>query len=581
MNPIIRAQLDAFKASNKSENLQDFEFFEAFAIHAIENGMLTQNVSPFDVRLVGQEFGIDGIAVLIQGELCRDLDEAVQALAIGKNHLIEFHFFQAKTSESVDYGNLSKFLDGVHDFFTDGVLVNSPQVQDLRSVKDAIYKVPTRQNPVLRCFFSVTGSGAAAEPIVKLVDSNKLRIDDLSLFSTIEIEILGAKQLQAAFRAATNSVSATIEFTKAVTLPNHPKVAEAFIGFIDSEQLLKLVTHQDDLSATPKINRSVFYDNIRDFNPNSDINKSILSEIESGDLASFVFKNNGVTAIARKVTRQRDTFIVDDYQIVNGCQTSNILFLAGQKSTGISVPFRLIVSEDLDFISSIIIGTNKQNEVKDDQFWALSPFMKDLEIFCKSRPSDVAIFIERRENQYRDIEVERTRIFRPAELMKAVAAIYLHQPNRAARDYRGIRKEFQASVFQPDHNVELYHIAALASYRYDFAIRNKRVDKNWGIYKFYALFALGKSEYQAPDVLGASLKTQEKVRERIEKILGDDATWLKHIGSVANKLEEQIRIQGLDSREKVRDYLRTDTALESFRKGFFLTPESQVTSIPR
>jgi hypothetical protein len=94
---------------------------------------------------------------------------------------------------------------------------------------------------------------------------------------------------------------------------------------------------------------------------------------------SFIFKNNGVTVVAKEVNRKGDKFQLEDYQIVNGCQTYNILFQAGEGLENVNVPIRLIVSNDPEFVSTIIIGTNRQNEVKDDQFWALKPFMKDLE----------------------------------------------------------------------------------------------------------------------------------------------------------------------------------------------------------
>lgn len=568
LNPIVKAQLSEFMKNNPSEGMSESDAFEVFSIHSIENGLLTQAINPFDIHLKGTEFGLDGIAILVQNELCTSTDEAQVILESGKNHLVEFHFFQSKTSESVDYGDLSKFLDAVHDFFVDSGLVKSDQVADLKAVKDQIYRSAMKSNPALRCFFVTTGTGLMADPVQKLVDSNRSRLDALNLFSEIEVTIVGAKQLQSGYRAATNSFSAAIEFPNPLTLPNHPKVSEGFIGIIPAEELLKLATIRDDQNKTVAINRAVFYDNIRDFNPNSEINKAILDQIRSGDVESFIFKNNGVTVISRNVTRTRDTFKLEDYQIVNGCQTTNILYLAGEAAKEIAVPFRLIVSNDSEFISSIIIGTNRQNEVKEDQFWALSPFMKDLEEYCRSQSADQAIFIERRENQYRDTTVERTRIFKPAELLKSVAAMYLHQPNRAARDYRGIRKEFQSSVFQPGHSVELYHRAALASYRFDFAVRNGRVDRSSGIFKYYAIYALGVSAYERADVFSATRKSQEKAKLVLDSVLGDDTRWQAHIEKVSSILNGQIASQTLTSREKIRDFLRTEAAFDGFRDAY-------------
>ena len=312
------------------------------------------------------------------------------------------------------------------------------------------------------------------------------------------------------------------------------------------------------------MNRAVFYDNIRDFDPQSEINQAILAELEGGAEESFVFKNNGVTVVAREISRKSDTYRLEDYQIVNGCQTTNILFLARDRIDGVNVPLRLIGSRDSDFVSTIIIGTNKQNEVKEDQFWALLPFMKDLEEYCRAQLDDKLILIERRENQYRDVKAERTRIFKPAELMKTIAATYLGRPNRAARDYRGVRGEFRDEIFQPNHNVELYHLAAMCSYKFDFAVRNKRVERSRNIYKYYALFATLRDYWDGFNLLNESASVQRRVSGEVANLLEDEEKWIQHIEKVSKVLDDKISEQGLETREQIRDYIRTDTALAAF-----------------
>ena len=386
----------------------------------------------------------------------------------------------------------------------------------------------------------------------------------MSIFSEIDVCILGAKSLQDGYRSATNSISATFEFSRAITLPDHPSVDEAFIGVVSANELLKLAVLRGASPDEDRINRAVFYDNIRDFNPQSEINQAILTELEDGSEESFVFKNNGVTVVAREISRKSDTYHLEDYQIVNGCQTTNILFLARDNVQSVNVPLRLIGSRDSDFVSTIIIGTNKQNEVRDDQFWALLPFMKDLEEYCRAQTDDRLILIERRENQYRDVKVERTRIFKPAELMKAITATYLGRPNRAARDYRGVRKEFKDAIFQPTHNVELYHLAAMCSYKFDFAVRNRRVDRSRSIYKFYALFAALRDSWKGSNLLNVSKKEQGKVVRKVCALLDDEERWVGHIERVSTILDKKISKQDLTTREQIRDYIRTDSALGAF-----------------
>lgn len=324
-----------------------------------------------------------------------------------------------------------------------------------------------------------------------------------------------------------------------------------------------------DSQGERHINRALFYDNVRDFNPSSDINKSILSEIEGGDLTSFVFKNNGITVVAKSISRKGDSFTLEDYQIVNGCQTTNILALAPAAAGQISVPLRLIGSSDPDFVAKIIIGTNKQNEVRDDQFWALLPFMKDLEIYCAGQDGDERILIERRDNQYRDVAIERTRIMKPSDMMKVAAAAFFFQPNRAARDHRGIRKEFAKKIFLADHSVELYHMAALSLYKFDYLVRTARIPRVYVINRFYALYALVRRFWSSPDILEASAKERSSIHKSVMGIILDNDKFVAHIEDVSEHMKKLVAASGAKTREQVRDSIRTESFSDSFTESFF------------
>lgn len=128
MNPVVNAQMKAFEKTNPQFTLKDHEWFEVFSIFSVCNGLLTNNVDPFAIHLKGQEFGLDGVAIIVQGELCRNSDDVNDVLAIGKNHDVEFNLFQAKTSEKTSYGDLSKFFDATFNFFTNAFIDPTEQL---------------------------------------------------------------------------------------------------------------------------------------------------------------------------------------------------------------------------------------------------------------------------------------------------------------------------------------------------------------------------------------------------------------------------------------------------------------------
>ncbi|MBB3332322.1 hypothetical protein BDK63_003216 [Halomonas campaniensis] len=568
MNPVIKAQLKSFEEKTKRSELSESELFEIFTIFSISNGILTDTIDPFSAHLQGDEFGIDGISIMIQGEICTNSDEISSALTGGKNHSIEFNFFQSKTSEKLDYGEMSKFFDAVAEFFNGTFISPTEQLSDLIAAKDKVYEQVLKQNPTLRLFFVSTGTGEKSKQISKLIRERKQNLLDLNIFSNVEIEAYGAKDLQTGYRSATNSISESIDIKKPITLPEHPSVQQAFLGYVSAEELVKLATISSGEGSERRINKAVFFDNIRDFNENSAINKGILDEIKNGDQDSFIFKNNGVTVVSKEINRKGDTFHLEDYQIVNGCQTSNILFMAGENRKDINVPFRLIGSNDADFVSRIIIGTNKQNEVKDDQFWALTTFMKNLEEYCREQNTDLQLFIERRENQYRNEILERTRIFRPSDLVKSIAAMFLFQPHRSARDYRGIRNDFSDRLFKESHSVVPYHTAAFAAYKTDFSIRNKRINSSWSIYKYYFLSAIGKEVTSGRDIFNMKKTEQNRACQKILDTFSDEELLSKHFTKVAETLDSIMKENCVTSREKCRDALRAEAVSQQFDKSY-------------
>lgn len=454
MNPVIKAQLGAYAKSNQIEKYPDNVQFEIYSIFSVLSGHLGENVDAYDVHLSGDEFGLDGIAILIQGEIVKNRQDAEDKLEAINNPSVEFIFFQSKTGTSFDYGNISKFYDAISQFFDGDLAGESKDVDDLISTKDIVYERGIgKKNPKLSCYYITTGNYESPNRIEKLKNNFISEMEETNIFdsNSITVEFVGARQLQQWYRAATSAVDVEIEFPKNVVLPSNDHVDEAYIGYIDAKNLMRLCTSEDTQGNIIGINRSVFFDNIRDYDPNSKINKSIKNSVRDGGGNEFIFRNNGITVVAKNIDRTGDKFRIEDFQIVNGCQTSNVIFdlIYGDENNdpsddlgeAIYVPFRLIGSKDDDFVSSIIVGTNRQNPVRDEQFWALRPFMKSFEEYCRGLDADNIIYFERRENQYRRQNVERTRVMQPSALMKAVAAALLAQPHRAARDYRGILAE--------------------------------------------------------------------------------------------------------------------------------------------
>jgi hypothetical protein len=248
-----------------------------------------------------------------------------------------------------------------------------------------------------------------------------------------------------------------------------------------------------------EILRSIFYDNVRDWQGANPVNSEIARTLDSDHKSRFVLMNNGVTIIARSMRHAGSRFTIEDFQIVNGCQTSHAIFNARENlDETVTIPLRLIATEDERVIESIIRATNRQTEVKREQFYAVTDFAKNLEEYCQAFPEEYKLFYERRSRQYDRLLIEKTRIVTPSNLIRAFAAMFIGEPHRTTRNYARIADQVGMEVFAEGHRLEPYYAAGFALYKLDYLFRNQRLDAKYKPARYHMLLAVRLLANNAP-----------------------------------------------------------------------------------
>jgi hypothetical protein len=194
---------ESFDLTTRSEGDQ----FELYSIYSVLNGGSGENINPFDAHLQGSEFGLDGVAIVIQGTLVADADEAAAMLDDIKNAEIDFYFFQSKTSSAFDYGDARKFFDAIDGFMNGSLKGESAQLDDLIAAKEYIYEYGvTKRNPGLFCYYITTGryDPQSNKPLKRLIENTEDQLREAALFNDdcIQISMVGAGELQRLYRAA-------------------------------------------------------------------------------------------------------------------------------------------------------------------------------------------------------------------------------------------------------------------------------------------------------------------------------------------------------------------------------------------
>jgi hypothetical protein len=524
MDLVTQSLLSSFK---QEESLPDeideptvFEHFVNFI------SVSSEYSDEFDVEDIhtggGDDLGIDGIAVLANGTLISDPEE-IDDLATANRYLeVDILCCQAKSGGSFSGSEISNFFFGVKDLFSaEPALPRNSEVADKEALIRAIYKKSPlfkRGNPNLRMFYATTGKWQDDAKLSARVDNEKETLNDLNIFGDVAFQALDARTLQRLYASAKNRLSKSIEFASKITLPALPGIKESYLGYLPTEQYLKLIT--DD---TGNIIRGLFYDNVRDFQGDNPVNLEIEETLKTPEQQLFVLMNNGVTIVSDSVSKTGDVFTIEDYQIVNGCQTSHVLYNNKDLLTSsVHIPVKLIVSQDSDVKNRIIKATNRQTPVKTEELTALTDFQKALEDYYAAANGECQLFYERRSQQYKSsVGIEKIRVVSISSQIRSFASMFLGLPHQASRYYGTLLKSIESKIFVPGHPPIAYYASALALYRLEALIRRKQIDSAYRPFKYH-LIAIVRMQIAGTDFPAMTSNKFEKYCQQIVNALKDE-----------------------------------------------------------
>lgn len=267
---------------------------------------------------------------------------------------VAFVFIQADRSQSFDTSKIGNIIFAVREFFSENPkLPRTTRLTELAKITVAIYNQSPkfkRSNPSCHLFYATTGQWRGEHVLDERRKSGIAELQSESIFGSVEFDCVGADVLQKLYRQAKNAVARDFTFSNHAAAPEIPGVNEAYLGFIPATEFLSIITNDDG-----EIMRGIFESNLRDFQgPSNLVNNAIKDTLASDHKARFVLMNNGVTIIARVLRRTANKFHIEDFQIVNGCQTSNVLFDFEGNTDDVMVPLRLISSDDDEVIQSVV-----------------------------------------------------------------------------------------------------------------------------------------------------------------------------------------------------------------------------------
>jgi len=434
--------------------------------------------------------GIDGIGIIVNNIYIENIQQIKDIIEEHKILKVNFVFIQAKTSETFESAEMLNLSNSVKDFFAEEQqLILTKEVKDKIELKQFIfenYALMTDGEPICNLYFATLGKSinTVIENIRKKIEAE---IKDLDFFSDVNFNLFGANSLKKLYLKISEDTSTTFSFSSTpVSLPDIVDIEEAYWGLVKFKEFRKLIINDEE----DKI-KSVFEDNVRDYQGNTPVNIKIENTLKNIDRNIFPILNNGLTIVADEKISSKGglQFTIKNYQIVNGCQSSYSLF-NNREIDGINdveIPIKLVFTDNENIKNKIIVATNSQTKIEDEQLLALLNFQKNLEDYYKTQASIETLYYERRNGQYNTEKIQKIRIISKSDQLKAISAMFLHLPHLAS-GYKGkLFKQVKDKLFSEYDKFSPYYVSSLCLYKLERTIRTGYIDKSFYKARFHIL----------------------------------------------------------------------------------------------
>lgn len=543
-DPILGAYLKDFSGAFNLYGLDEPHVFEYFSAYCVLHRDFSEHTILEDVIISGgQDTGIDSFAVYLN-DIHVNTSLQIKEIISRQRIDADFCFIQSKTSRGLKSAEIGSFIQGVKEFFGERYMPANESVSEKRAISDEVFSnsVRLRSKPRLHLYYCYSGSYKNDSVIEARVASGKAELSKFNLFSEVNFTFVDSDKLQERYQEVNLRIEREVQINEYSSLPPIKGIRQAYLGVLPCKELVKLLSNSDG-----KLHKALFNENVRDFlnrNPvNDEIAETLLSKEKQSRLSAL---NNGITIVARNINIVGKKFTLGDYQIVNGCQTSHIIFSnQGLLLDETAVPVKLIEVEDRDIINDIVRATNRQTEVRDEAFVVLGDFHKRLERFLLSveASAEGKIVYERRKRQYADSAYTVQNIVTLTFLTNAFVSCCLEDPVDANDYYGVLLKRHENKMYVEGHSFWPYLLSAKILKEVEKLCIGKAKSNLWK-FRFIISLLVRRSFGPLPSFINDA--AQRRYADISLKVLNDPAAFLARVRDAEKAIAVAITSAGHD-----------------------------------
>ncbi|MGN0543763.1 MAG: AIPR family protein [Acutalibacteraceae bacterium] len=503
--PILKVKIKKFAEDFGYKTLNENALFERYINNLILNmhhpDSTTKNSSLLEMASVGgqNDMGIDGLAIKVNGIIVTSCKEVKDITDTSKQISVEFIFVQSKFKNKIDSGEYSKFADGIYDFLnTKHFEPHNDKIDEWLTLKDYIFSEDImlfwKDAPVVTAYYVIFGEWREDVHIEGKNNALKEKIYALNDYSDFSCRFLGSSNIARISDDNENSFKIVLNVLGSLEFEEVEDVSNSQVILCKATDFVKLL-----LTEEGDIRRSLFSDNVRDYQGNTNINEGMLDTIKNTP-SSFLLLNNGITIVCSSLISGNRKVTIENPQIVNGCQTSSVIhhaYSTGTDLSNVSLLVKIIATDEGKITNSIVRGTNSQNPVFSESFEITRDFHKNLEDFLiavqNDTQNDEKIYYERRSKQYSlDPLVKKNRVFSLDMLAHSVISVFLHAPHDGVSHIVNLLEKYRNTIFVDSQSLYPYYCSALLCLNFERLLREEIIERKYDTYKYFLIMMLAE-----------------------------------------------------------------------------------------
>ncbi len=487
MRDLIDVKFDKFvedfslESDSKEANRRRFVNFHFFS--QFQPGRLDTDSDLLDQICVdSQEFPqIHGALFLLNEQILSGSQDIDDILDRDHKGLLEIYF--------LTLGNTDEFLLQLQRLFQDLDTIVSDErwLETLSYAMSQKIMLRWKDNPVLKV---VSYSGESGNTI----DIQRISDKFIDYFAEIDRISIDKRRLLDIVNANENSYRAEMEWKTSFLIPSgNAMLGNAYIACISGQELIRLMITSDGL-----LRRNMFDDNVRDSQGYSAVNREILFTLKKHP-DRFVLFNNGITIVCKKAQPEKGRYVLENPQIVNGCQTCNMIYQAyrsGVELDDVQIIAKIVESVDTgedDVTQGIVRGTNRQNIVYEEAFETIKGFHKNLEKYFENNQVSgyQKIYYERRSRQYADnLQIKPQQKISFRGLIQSMVALFLNRVEDSHRHEYTLLKDYKDNLFIDAHSCQPYYLSAFLYLNLAALFRENKLPRELRNYKMHIMLLI-------------------------------------------------------------------------------------------